>query len=83
MLSAWNRLFSSKTKHWGAFDHRHIERFTQEVKLFFSATMMTNRSLEDFIAPDFTFTHTFVDREMHGLALRDPLGRPWSQPWFG
>lgn len=53
----------------GAFSDTHSKAMMQEPEQVFSEILRENRPLQDFIAPDFTYTHTIVGKQMYGLAM--------------
>lgn len=56
----------------GAFSDVYSRAMMQEPELVFAEILRENRPLMDFIAPDFTYTHAAVGRQMYGLEMDPP-----------
>jgi len=53
----------------GAFSETYSKAMIQEPEHLFAEILRENRPLQDFIAPDFTYTHPTVGRQMYGLTM--------------
>jgi mono/diheme cytochrome c family protein len=56
----------------GAYGETHGKAMMQEPELVFAEILRENRPIQDFIAPDFTHTHTIVGKQMYGLTMDPP-----------
>ena len=63
----------------GPFSSVHARAMIQEPELVFWEILRENRPVADFIAPDFTFTHPVVGKQMYGLDM-DPKAAPKEFP---
>lgn len=56
----------------GPYSERYGQAMMQEPELVFAEILRENRSIQDFIAPDFTYTHPSVGQQMYGLTMDPP-----------